>query len=768
MSLSDMLFGGRLASILVCQKCKNVSHTYEDFNDLSLSIKAEDYARERKRDRLKNLAKKFKNLHGTALNVGLEIQRSSSVPASPAKNADVAYMDEPPIAEPRRRSLDYVETKETSSSNGDGDIIGTAETNTTVSVEDGNEPVDPVVELDRKGEHVEFIEPLKVDKKDKKAKDDDGWARLGRRLSMKVTKKPKDKDDRRSRSADKGRGRRSIDLDSGDNSLSLLSPLSSTTTISNPQQLLPDGDPKPSSPVLQTLPEPNRSKAEKRRSASPSPAFPPSTTPTISPPLSTFNRFPLLSRASSPSISSRRAKSPRPPKATAEEAAYLRKVLADIPPTSSNPFGIFKPPIHQGSGGNMSSTATNLLLKLNQLPGIEECLRLFTAVEVLDGENMVGCRLCWKVANGLYKPKVRPQDGCEDSDSEESEKSEGTAAKPDLGPDRAERAAFELERSSPSPSPSVPTSASNSVASLDAWSDSTYTTPPSSLSNDVIPPSQPQALPRPLILNDASSPPTTPEPHLTAYGGMPIPLISTTAPEPPLSPPVATKATSLFPDRHSFIHHSGLAEVLAAPLPVKDSLRAPKVTRHKRMPGDADSITESVDDSSDDALDSDASGSMLSDSSSVGSPAVSPAASPNISAEQLPPVSFTPPILGPPLVPTHTKIPRSKQVIMRPAFKRYLIATPPPVLVIHLKRFQQMTKAPVMSFSSGFKKLEDFVAFPECLDISPFIAPRKEDFGLGKRDKSNVPSKKAGRCMYRLYAVVVHIGNMVRVKLLLG
>ena len=31
---------------------------------------------------------------------------------------------------------------------------------------------------------------------------------------------------------------------------------------------------------------------------------------------------------------------------------------------------------------------------------------MFTAVEVLDGENMVGCRRCWKIANGqMPKPK---------------------------------------------------------------------------------------------------------------------------------------------------------------------------------------------------------------------------------------------------------------------------------------------------------------------------------------------------------------------------
>jgi len=76
-----------------------------------------------------------------------------------------------------------------------------------------------------------------------------------------------------------------------------------------------------------------------------------------------------------------------------------------------------------------------------------------------------------------------------------------------------------------------------------------------------------------------------------------------------------------------------------------------------------------------------------------------------------------------------------------------------------------------MSFSHGFKKLDDYVSFPEYLDLTPFLAPKKEDYGLGRKGKEKrsekAKEKRKGvssdeeRSMYRLYAVVVHIGNMV-------
>jgi Ubiquitin carboxyl-terminal hydrolase len=116
--------------------------------------------------------------------------------------------------------------------------------------------------------------------------------------------------------------------------------------------------------------------------------------------------------------------------------------------------------------------------------------------------------------------------------------------------------------------------------------------------------------------------------------------------------------------------------------------------------------------------------------------------------------------------PRRSSLPRSKQVIYRRALKRYLIARPPPLLVIHLKRFQQVSKSPVTLFGN-LKKLDDYVPFPEYLDIRPFLAPKKEDYGLGKGELKGKVVEKGRReedqpCIYRLYSVVVHIGNMVR------
>ena len=71
---------------------------------------------------------------------------------------------------------------------------------------------------------------------------------------------------------------------------------------------------------------------------------------------------------------------------------------------------------------------------------------------------------------------------------------------------------------------------------------------------------------------------------------------------------------------------------------------------------------------------------------------------------------------------------QSWQYLLQPTYKCYLITTLPPILVVHLKRFQQLSRMPVVLFSTGFKKLDDYISFLEYLDLASYLAPRREDY----------------------------------------
>ena len=54
----DEIFGGKTASIVVCDFCKSISTTWEDFQDIAMSIKTNDKVVLRKRDRLRSAFKR--------------------------------------------------------------------------------------------------------------------------------------------------------------------------------------------------------------------------------------------------------------------------------------------------------------------------------------------------------------------------------------------------------------------------------------------------------------------------------------------------------------------------------------------------------------------------------------------------------------------------------------------------------------------------------------------------------------------------------------
>ncbi|KAL1914352.1 uncharacterized protein VTP21DRAFT_8991 [Calcarisporiella thermophila] len=113
--------------------------------------------------------------------------------------------------------------------------------------------------------------------------------------------------------------------------------------------------------------------------------------------------------------------------------------------------------------------------------------------------------------------------------------------------------------------------------------------------------------------------------------------------------------------------------------------------------------------------------------------------------------------------------------ILRRAYKRYLIRELPPVLVCHLKRFQQMGPRLQM------RKIEDPVAIPETVDLEAFVAPPdtiklcNANSGLGSNgsevednnlnlyamDERLIKQKAIGSMRYQLYGAVVHLGGLM-------
>ncbi|XP_032368041.1 ubiquitin carboxyl-terminal hydrolase 16 [Etheostoma spectabile] len=91
--------------------------------------------------------------------------------------------------------------------------------------------------------------------------------------------------------------------------------------------------------------------------------------------------------------------------------------------------------------------------------------------------------------------------------------------------------------------------------------------------------------------------------------------------------------------------------------------------------------------------------------------------------------------------PNKDKAGESKKNVYTDALKQMLISSPPPVLTLHLKRFQQ----------NGYSicKVNRHVQFPLILDLAPFCVVKCEKLMEGET-----------RLLYSLYGVVEHSGTM--------
>ena len=900
-----MVFGGQLASILICQKCKHISQTFEDFYDISLSIKPEDYTslstapppsasslalfsigrslggardkakgeagekekggneehgRHRKRDKLKKFMKGIttSGLSSTNL-VEPKVPRASSVPPDDGaeKKLDDVKSRKEALRKRRSRSLDHLRkvttlesvrdtSEEREDERGSGD--GSSERDETNA---GAPSTSDTVESDWSviKEEMEVSEetlPAIDEKKRKKDREDDGWVKLGKRLSM-LTRQPKDKEPTpRERIFEEIRARRKSRESSPDRCGTSGRSTARRDLAGTPPPLPTKTQPVPanlSPPAIHHQP----SSSPKISFLSPLSQHPYHASPlkvihsvlqsttTLSSNLSSYNANRDGDKPSGlPEVPPTYEHIPHIQSPTSPESEYLKRILADIdvsrsgssptpsggwPPAATappsnvlvNPFALLmkSSAAKKGPDGSESGSKADTVvpgggvtgetrpsrkwsswLGMNRLSGMEECLRLFTNVEVLDNENMVGCRRCWKIANREREREASRENGEEPEDGTDDDEESSSEEEDDVG------------------LPKSPASLLGPAQTL------------------AIPPEEYEASDTP--------------------GGMPIPIISTTGPESPLEPPsrpriqyavrsnsadfISLSAMSPLEEtpilastllrnasspsipsrfvsphasphsRSSFPPYTLSNHLYSHPLPqvhVRDSLVIPRAPLTRRRATGADS-TDGESDESTSAADSRSGGEDGDDRLSIGS---SSSTSPPRSGESRSlsdsgygKTEEETPVPDITVNEAHTsgeaketekseckeeaKISKKpKPVIMRPAYKRYLIATPPPVLVIHLKRFQQTAKTPLISFTPtyGFKKLDDYVTFPEYLDMTPFLAPKREDFGFDETvdEEEGVPnggdthgvkpelSEEHGKCMYRLYAVVVHIGNMV-------
>lgn len=779
-SFVDMLFGGHLASILVCEKCKKVSLTYEEFNDLSLSIKPEDYTKDRKRDRFKQFAKK---LRGPFRQPGT---RSSSVPPTDRTRRSLetpAHEEEPPVNEgPRRRSYEHM-TGEDADQEERGEALDEVKELAHVGGTPPIVTVDDTEPFPDGNDEKDGQEPSHKDSEGKKDKGDH-WGRFGRRLSVSVRMGMKALDPGSpSRSVERGRkGRhkdKEQDIEADKPPVRIAGTDSARTSFASIGSSAYDSGSDAGYQSDSGRMQVGSASSNPSPLSNPPLTAPPSETPSFSHSLSHNNIRRL------PGLKGKRKKSARPPKPSKEEQAYLRQLLADVHVASSNPFTVLQQAI---TTGQTPSTAPQAAwTKMGHLPGIEECLRMFTAVEILDGENMVGCHRCWKIAHGLYKLK-RHGDAKDEDDEDDDEaasggddENEGADSRNSGSPDKRDDPEFAAaQKDDAFTSVEEPLSSSPDL-SLDgrvspASTSALHSTQSASSLSDALS-DNPSVLSAPATISTGMSHSPSDEDSSgrtgitgrtkpITYGGLPIPLISTTGPDSSASSTHPSTSTDVAPPDGAGTPRR-LSSILGVS-PSDDELLTPRGRRRPKTPDvmDAESDTSVSDYESD--TDVSASTSVYSDTTSAPSASRSPVLSPHASTDDLP--TARPPGLGKsdqahsgaPLA----KVSKSKQVILRRVYKRYLIADAPPILVVHLKRFQQTSKTYSMSFSgaSGVKKLDEYVAFPEFLDIGPFLAPRREDFKSGEdgKIKGKHAEKDQLQCMYRLYAVVVHIGNMVR------
>ncbi|SPO22868.1 uncharacterized protein UTRI_01546 [Ustilago trichophora] len=694
----DLLFCGKLASMVVCEGCKKVSHTYEDFYDISLSLRDDaSNPKSRKRDRLRSMADRWRRATQGRTIMDRKSAAAATAAAAAAATAAAAAAaggsnSITPVGTPR-----YSET-EASDADSNANAL-------------------------QPKKSASFLSP-----------DEGGRGRFALRT----------------RSLRKSSGRHEkLGATSGSEmepdfpdmaSLSLAPRAGARAHVdSAPASAGEDnGDARTGTRMARMLGSVQTADASSRE-----------TSP--NPPLGDRSAVPPPAAGMRPSL--------RATKSSSHQSAYIARIMADDPDSNavnstapnkagSAPSPLFDAvaatsaaqgkPIHGffrtvGGAGprsrdpcadfepNPKSQGAKRRRKIREeqsASGLISSLRQFTSVEVLDGENSFACKNCWRLANppnaqereqirrrrkrrGVAAAEVDDEEGSEpsssDGDSEKEEKREAaaTAAVAGMGDETLTNQPMVNGLSN---STSQSTLASSSVDSILTGSSASH---PSHVRSDIPTIS--------MTCADASTDEIKVQMQRSHTGSVDG-SGSVVSRDYAASASVLSNGGGGGGPNGVVMHQkmgseSSLSSVEGTAARNRDRL-APSNGYDTGTETDMSGFSTGMDESN--ASTGEGTDTEAEAGGSNKNGATSERSEPKRSAQSLP----------------------------RRALKRYLIASAPPVLIFHLKRFQATGRG-FVSGLAGFKKIDDQVTFPEYLDITPWLAPPREEYDRRGRLKAS-------------------------------
>lgn len=663
----DLLFCGKLTSVVVCEGCKKVSHTYEDFYDISLSLRDEvNNPKSRKRDRLRSMADRWrkatqgrtimdrKAAAAATAATPIGTPRYSENEASDADNNALQPKKSAGFLSPEEggRGRFALRTRSLRKSSGRHEKLGA----TSGSEMEPDFPDMASLSLAPSG-----VSRPYVDSAPASAGEDNGDARTGTRVARMLGSVNASLGDASSRETSPN--------PSGDRAAALMRPplraIKSTSHQSAYIARIMADDPATSA----------ASPAAVSRKAGIAPS-------------------PLLEAASA------QGKPVHGFFRSAGAAARTRDPCADFEPDPKSQGAKRRQKVRE----EQSST------------GLIASLRQFTSVEVLDGENSFACKNCWRLANPPTAQereairRRRRRQGVAAAGNDDEEESEPSSSEGE-GSDRENS-----KRSSALQESADATLTSNPIGNgVGGGAEMTQSTSQSTLASSSVD----------SILTGSSAS----QPNLVRSD---IPTFSMTSPDASMDGADVTRQRSGSGSANGgssvvardygagaspgATSNGGTGVVMQQKLSSESSLSSVEgggkpvaVVSHNR---DRLDPHNGYDTGTETDMSGFSTGMDESNASTDGEGDSQPAGA------------------------TRSGPKRSAQSLPRRALKRYLIASAPPVLIFHLKRFQATGRG-FVSGLAGFKKIDDQVTFPEYLDITPWLAPPREEYDRRGRLKAS-------------------------------